>query len=476
MDNSVLLKTINELGENITGLNLRKLKVQNLDIYILYIPHICDTTKIRDAIITPILQYSKSDPMSPKVIMESVIYAEEVMYENQLPKITDYLLEGSSIIMLAGFTEYLVINTFKVDKRSVQPPQVESGLRSPRDAFNESLDTNLSLIRYRIKDSALKIDMLKVGRRTKTSVAVLYLKNVTNTNFVEGTKKNLREIDVDGILESGYIQKYLSNKNATLFSQIGISERSDSSCAHILEGKICILVDGSNIALILPQNLADYLDASDDHYDNMYWQIFTKFVRAISIILSFTLSSMYITIVAFDPDVLPSQYIFSLAAFRVTVPFNALTEALLMEFAVGLIREASIRLPKQIGSSVSVVGTIIIGQAAVSAGLVSPLMVILVSVSSISAFIISDLTLMYSLRLLKYFMIILCAIFGLFGFIMGITIILIKVCSITTFGVPYTAPISPFSFKGIKNFILSNVILDKDRPEHLHTKDKKRQK
>jgi len=476
MDNSALLNGIKQLQENISGLNTRVLKVGNSEVCILYIPHICDGVKIRDALITPILQYSKNDPISPKIIMESVIYAEEVKYENQLNKLTDYLLEGNSIIMVSNFPEYLIVNTFKVDRRNIQSPEVESSLRAPRDSFNESLDTNLSLIRYRIKDSTLKIDMCKVGRRTKTSVAVLYLKDVTNNKFVEQVKKTLSEIDVDGILESGYIQKYLSNKNSTLFSQIGISERSDSSCAHILEGKLCILVEGSNIALTLPQNFTDFLDAGDDHYESMYWGIFIKDIRIMSIVISLTLSSMYVTIVAFDPDVLPSQYIFALAASRIAAPVNAVIEAILMEIAVELIREASIRLPRQIGPSVSIVGTIIIGQAAVAAGLVSPLMVIIVSLSSISSFITSDITLMYPIRLLKFLMLILAGIFGLFGFIMGLTIVLVKICSITSFGVPYTAPISPFNFKEIKNFVLSNVILDKERPEHLQTQDKKRQK
>jgi spore germination protein KA len=279
---------------------------------------------------------------------------------------------------------------------------------------------------------------------------------------------------VDGILESGYILKLISNKNSTLFSQIGVAERSDTACANILEGRICILVDGSNLSLIAPKSFIGFLDAGDDHYDNTYIGKFLKFLRCCSVLIALTASSLYVTIVAFHPEILPAQYILAIAASRVQVPVNAVTEAILMELTLELLREANLRLPKQIGSSISIVGTIVIGQAAVAAGIVSPLMVIIVSISSIASFAVTDYTIMSPIRLLKFFMIFLSGIFGLFGFIMGLSIVVIKIASVTSGGIPFTEPLAPFNHEDIKNYLSSNVVKTKNRPSFLKTKDKTR--
>jgi spore germination protein KA len=468
------INKLEELKNNITGMLSRKLNIKGEEIYILYIPQITDRDSISENIIKPLLQYNGEQTLTAELIMSSIIYIDDVILEEDENKITDYIIQGKSVIIVSDSSKYIVTNTLKVEKRSIQSPEVESAIKSPRDAFNENLDSNLSLIRHRIKDSSLKTDYSTVGIRTKTSVVLVYLQDVANSKYVTEIKQKLEEIKVDGILESGYIQKFLSNKNATLFSQIGISERSDSACANILEGRICILVDGSNLALIVPKGFVAFLDAGDDHYDNTYVGRFLKFLRFFSLIMCLTLSSLYVILVAFHPEFLPSQYILVLAASRVQVPVNAVTEAIIMELILELLREANLRLPKQIGSSISIVGTIVIGQAAVFTGLISPLLVIIVALSSMASYAVADYTVMNGIRLLKFFMIFLSGIFGLFGFTMALTIIVIKICSISSFGIPYTAPIAPFNYKDVKDYIRSNVVETKERPSLLNTKDKKR--
>jgi spore germination protein KA len=465
---------VEELTRNITGLISRKLVIKEKEIYILYIPQITNRDGLSENIIKPLLGYDGSQTLTAELIINSVIYIDDVFSEEDENKIINYIVAGKSIILISGDSRYIVANTLKIEKRNIQSPEIESGIRSPKDAFNENLDSNLSLIRYRIKDPSLKIDYYIIGRRTKTPVAVIYLEGVANPNYVDEIKKILGEIDVDGVIESGYIQKAISNKSGLLFPQVGISERSDTACANILEGKVCIIIEGSNLSLIAPKNFIEFLDASDDHYDNVYAAVFFKFLRFSSLIIALTLSSIYVTVVAFHPDILPAQYILALAASRVGVPVNALIESIMMEAILELLREANLRLPKQIGSSISIVGTIVIGQAAVFAGLVSPLMVIIVALSSMASFAITDYTLMNPIRLLKFLMIILSGIFGIFGFVMGLTIIVIKVASIENFGVPYTAPVAPFSFKDLKDHIISNPLKDNDRPRFLHLKNRKR--
>lgn len=469
------IKNIKDLKNNIAGLHVRKLVVKGKTIYIMYIPELTDKNTLSENIIKPLLQYNENQILTADLIMNSIIYIDDVFAEADINKMTDYLTAGKSLILVCSSNKYLVTNTFKVEKRGIEGPEVEGSIRAPRDAFNENLTSNLSLIRYRIKDSSLKTDYCTVGVRTKTSVVLVYLQDVANPKLVAEIKDKLEAIKVDGILESGHIQKYLLSSSSNLFSQIGISERSDSACANILEGRVCILVEGSNLALIAPKNFIAFLDAGDDHYDNVYLGRFIKFIRFSSLMITLTLSSLYIIVVGFHPEILPSLYILTIATSRVKVPVNAATEAILMELVIELLREANVRLPKQIGSSISIVGTIVIGQAAVSAGLVSPLMVIIISLSAMASYAVADYTVMNTMRLLKFLLIFLSSTLGLFGFIMGLSIILIKITSVENFGMPFTSPVAPFKIKDLKNYISSNIVTTKERPDLLNTKDKKRQ-
>jgi spore germination protein KA len=469
------IRNIKDLTDNIAGLFVRKLVVKGKAIYIMYIPELTDKNTLSENIIKPLLQYNEIQMLTADLIMNSIIYIDNVFAELDINKMTDYLTEGKSLIVMSGSNKYLVTNTLKVEKRGIEAPEVEGSIRAPRDAFNENITSNLSLIRYRIKDSSLKTDFCTVGVRTKTSVVLVYLQDVANPKLVTEIKDKLKAIKVDGILESGHIQKYLLRNSSNLFSQIGISERSDSACANILEGRVCILVEGSNLALIAPKNFIAFLDAGDDHYDNVYLGRFIKVIRFAALMITLTLSSLYIIVVGFHPEILPSLYILTIASSRVEVPVNAATEAILMELVIELLREANVRLPKQIGSSISIVGTIVIGQAAVSAGLVSPLMVIIISLSAMASYAVSDYTVMNTMRLLKFLLIFLSSILGLFGFIMGLSIILIKITSVENFGMPFTSPVTPFKIKDLKNYISSNIVTTKERPDLLDTKDKKRQ-
>ncbi|KOA18825.1 spore germination protein XA [Clostridium homopropionicum DSM 5847] len=466
---------IQEIINNISGVLLRKLQVTNKEVWIAFIPQISDRDSISNNIIRPLLCYDKTEELTLDLILNSVIYIDDVFEENDENNIVNHVLEGKAIIILTDSDKFIVANTISIEKRAIESPQIETNIRSPRDAFTENLDSNLSLIRHRIKDQSLKIDYITVGSRTKTDVVVIYLSDITNKEYVKVIKKRIKDIKIDGILESAYVQKFISNKDTTFLPQMGIYEKSDSTCANILEGKICIMVDGSNIAIITPKNFVEFFDASDDHYENMYISFFIKMLRFEAFIITLTLSAIYVGIVAYHADIIPAQYIIVLAASRTTVPVNAITETILMEMVVELLREASARLPKQIGPAIGIVGTIVIGQAAVVAGLVSPLMVIIVALGLMASFAIPDYTIMNSIRLMKFGMILITGLLGIFGFIMGITFIVIKLASISTLGVPYLAPIAPFYYENLKNYFLSNIVHTKKRPEYLKNKDDTRQ-
>lgn len=470
-------KDILEIIENINTLDrdisVRKLTVRSINIYLLFVMQITDRTRISEDIIKPILSYNEEAPLNSNEIANSIIYSDDLSIEKDKESILNFILQGNTIILIPGDKNYIKVNLIKIEKRNVDLPQIETALRSPKDAFTENLDTNLSLIRYRIVDDSLAIEHFSIGKRTKTNVAMVYLKDVANQDFVNKIRERLSNINIDGILESGQIQKLIIGKSP-LFPEMGISERSDSTCGHILDGRICIIINGSNLALVAPYTFVEFMDAGEDHYEHTYISIFVKVLRIISIFLTLTLSSIYVGVVAFHPDFLPSQYILALASSRVAVPVNAFLEAFIMEIVGELLREGSIRLPKQIGPALGIVGTIVIGQAAVAAGLVSPLMVIIIALSSMSSFAAPDYGIMNPVRILKYMLLIFTGVFGIFGFMMGINIIAIRVASATSFGVPYTAPVAPFNLGDTLKFFYTNIVFGKERASHLKTRDKKR--
>jgi hypothetical protein len=466
-------KHINKTRLKESGISSRYLKVNDTTIIVLFIEQLTDRASLTSSIIKPLVLNTTKN-LTIDNLMHSVIFMDDMITDTDENKLIDYILKGQSIIIIPTDEKYLIANTLKVEKRQIQDPNIESTIKGARDAFTENYDNNISLIRYRLKDPKLRIDEFEIGKRTLTTVSVIYIKDIANDAIVQSIKDKLSKIDIDGILESGYIQKYILNNPHNFFPQTGIVERSDIACANILDGKVIILVEGGNLALVLPKTFIEFIDASDDHYDNIVISIFSKCIRILCIFISLFLTSLYVAVVSFHPDILPAQYIISLATSRATVPFNAFLEAFLMELVAEILREASIRLPKQIGPAIGIVGTIVIGQASVAAGLISPLLVIIVSLSLMGSFATADYTITNTMRVIKFFMIIITSIFGLFGFTMGIILITINICSIDSFGVSYVSPLSPFNFTSIKNLFLSDSTLSNERPSYLKTKDKTR--
>ena len=466
---------IEEFTKGNLGISIRKMSIANTEVFILYIGQITDKDSLSNNIIKPILQNGMNNILTIDKIATSIIYVDDISIHDDENKMINYILEGKSIILMSNDCKYIIANTLKVEKRGIQSPEIDTTLRGPKDSFTENFDDNLSLIRYRIKDPELRIDPFTIGKRSRTSVALIYIKDIANKKCVNEVKRRLEDIDIDGVFESGYIQKFMLNNTFNLFPQVGIAERSDTACANIVEGKVIIVVEGSNLALVMPKTFMEFLDVGDDHDSNIYLAMFSKLLRMVALAISLTLASLYVAAVSFHPDILPSQYILAIATSRGTVPFNAVVEAILMEFVAEILREASIRLPKQIGPAIGIVGAIVIGQAAVAAGLVSPLMVIMVSLSIMCSFVASDYTIVNPIRILKFFMIAITGTLGLFGFVTGLTFIAINLCSITSFGVSYVAPLSPFNFTDLKNYIFSDITLSEKRPEFLKTRDKTRQ-
>ncbi len=464
-----IIKSIKDQNVNAT---IRTIGYQNGKAALLYIQQLIDKVALSQQVIKPLTEQSQSTCYEAQHVLESIINVSACHLENDENQIENHLLAGMAVLIFTTDNQHIIINVKKVEQRSISTPELTYTLRGPKDSFTENLDTNLSLIRYRIKSSNLKIDMMNVGKRTKTDVAVLYFDDIANDTCVNEVKKRINQIDVDGILESGELQAFMLNNKRDLFPQMGLIERSDMASGALLEGKVVILVEGSGIALIVPEVFSEFLWSCEDCYDNKYVGLFMRLLRVLALFISFTISSIYVAIVAFHSDTLPSNYLIALAEMRAKVPFNALLEVLLIEIIIQFIRDALIRVPTKMGSAIGIVGAIIIGQAAISAGIFSPLLLIVLSTSLIASFLPSDYTLYNSFRVLKFLLIMASGTFGFFGFTLVLTLILANLVSINTFGVPYMAPFAPFNFKDALNSFIYNKSMAPHRPHYLRTKDR----
>jgi len=468
-------KTIDYLKTKSNDYIQRSIKSKNESIEIFYISQLTDRSALMEYIVKPLVDYcSDKKIINSEFATNNIIYTDNYKLETDASMIEDFILTGMVVILFSNDDQYIVINLKKVEHRSIPTPQLSYTVRGPQDCFTENLDTNLSLIRYRIKDKNLKIKQFEIGRRTKAKVAVLYVEDIANDIVVQEIQQRIKSIDVDGIGESGELQKLLLNSKYQLFPHLGLVERSDMAFHSLIEGKVIVLVDGSGIGLIAPKVFNEFIYSCDDRYDNKFFGLFARILRYGALILSLTGSSLFVAISSFHTDVLPIKYAILLSQMRSNVPFSALMGALTLEFIMELLREALLRVPKQIGPAVGIVGAIVIGSAAISAGVFSPLLLIVVSASLIASFSIPDYTILNSFRLLKLLLLVLTGAFGFLGFTIVMTFILAELVSLNSFGVPYLAPWAPFNSYDFNRSLMYDTSTTPLRPKYLKTKDKKR--
>lgn len=378
----------------------------------------------------------------------------ELEATNQLRQIVRNILSGNSVLFIEGSKEVYLINSRGWDRRGVSEPKTESVVRGPRDGFTETLSVNAALIRFRLKDPNLRVRHLIVGQRTKTDIFVMYLEEIVDPPIVNEVIRRIEDMNLDAILESGYIEQMIQDHRYSPFPQIQNTERPDKVVANLLEGKVAILVDGTPFALIAPALFSQFYQSPEDYYERFYIASMIRFIRVISILIALLLPSMYIAFSAFHPEMIPSRLLIAMAAGRSTVPFPSLVEAMFMEIAIEILREASVRLPGPIGPTIGIVGALVVGEAAVSAGLVSPVMVIIVAVTTIGSFASPSYSAAIAIRMLRFPVMILAGMFGLYGIMLFIIVILVHLASIKSFGVPYMSPISPFNPIGMRDLFL----------------------
>ena len=414
-----------------------------------------------------------------QAVLEEGLATSEVALVQDLDEAIDFILSGDTLMLIDGADSAIVIGTRAWPTRGIDEPRTEAVIRGPRDGFNETLKFSTVAIRRRIKDTRLKIPIKTVGRRSKTDIAVMYIKDIVDDKLLQEVNKRLDNIDIDAILDSSMLEHLIEDNYLSPFPQIENTERPDSVAASLYEGRIALIVDNSPFALIVPATIGTLLQSSEDYYTRWLEASSIRFIRILSVFLVLLPSALYVAISAFHPGILPTRLMYFLAASRIYVPFPAAIEAFMMELTMELLREAGTRFAGPIGTTIGIVGGIIIGQAAVEAGIVSPLMIITVAITTIAAFAIPSYEFSATLRILKFGFIIFAGIFGLYGVMIGMIIVSTHLASLSSFGIPYT---SPYSGLGIEEGDLKDTLVKAPiqrlwlRPGFTFPKNKQRMK
>ncbi|MBS3984677.1 MAG: spore germination protein [Selenomonadales bacterium] len=364
------------------------------------------------------------------------------------------VLSADTVLLLDRTDTALVIGARTWEHRPIMEAVTERGVRGPRDGFNELFKSNIALVRQRMKTPSLRVKFACIGRRSQTNLAILYDSGLASPAILTELYKRLSYIDVDGILDSGYIEQYIEDSPYSPFPQVQFTERPDRVAAAIMEGRVALIVDGTPFAILVPSVLSNFLPTSEDHYER--WLVMTgvRFVRAMSIIMAVLLPALYVAVTTFHQEMIPSQLALTIAGARAGVPFPAVVEALMMEVTFELLREGGIRVPGTVGTTIGIVGGIIIGQAAVTAGLVSPVMVVVVALTAIGSFAVPAFNVGLSLRLLRFPLILLAGTLGLYGVLAGVIAVVLHLVSLKSFGVPYLSPLAPSDNQGLKDTLI----------------------
>nr|WP_148505295.1 spore germination protein [Paenibacillus beijingensis] len=407
------------------------------------------------------------------ILLNDSLYHSEGKLEWRLNELVEGLLRGQTVVAVDGLDEAFLIGTRSIDKRGIEQPATEQVIRGPRDGFIEPLGSNIALIRYRLQTADLRVTTMEIGRRTKSKVAVCRMEGITDPDLVKEVNRRLHNIDIDAVMDSGYLEQFLEDNHLSPFPQVQYTERPDKVVANLLEGRVAILVDGSPLALVVPTVFNQFYQTVEDYTERFLLMSSIRLARLVALLFSLVLPALYVAIISFNPELIPTEFAVAVAGGRAGVPFPAVVEVLIIEVSMEVLREATIRLPQQVGGALSIVGVLVIGQAAVAAGFASPISVVIIALTTIGSFATPAYNAALALRLLRFPLIIMAGMFGLYGIMVGLILITNHLLSLKSFGVPYLSPLVPVDAQGLKDLLIRGPLWSlQKRPSFLHPQEK----
>jgi len=409
-------------------------------------------------------------------IYTTSITTSQISKRDTFASLVQTIYDGLTVLLFDGIEEVLVIDIHGGEFRAIDAPPAEQTMRGSREGFIERLDINLALVRRRLRDPNLVVVKTLVGKRTRTQVAILYIEDIADPNIVTEVKNRVDQMNLDGIVASGYIEQFIEDSPTSIFPQVFITERPDKLVAMLLEGRVAIIADNTPLSFAVPALFVQFIQAPEDYYEKTFFSSYIRVLRYISLLIAISLPALYIALLTYQPELIPYDLLISFARARANVPFPVIVEALIMEVIIQMVIEAGLRLPQQIGQTVGVVSGIILGQAAISAKLASPIVILIISISIICTYALPSASLVLTVRLVRLPIMLLASIFGLFGIAFGWVIIQAHLIGMESMGVPYFGPLAPMRYADLKDsFIRTFMKKMNQRPVSIPMQDRKRQ-
>lgn len=433
---------------------------ENIDAILIYLIGNIDKKMLNDSIIKPVMSCKglENTTLAGEKLKEHLVkkclQTGSVNFERDYEIAVQSLFEGQVVLLIKGIEGFL---TFVIDRgleRQISEPETEKRIRGTKEGFVENIWRNIGMIREFVKDPSLRIELIKVGKRTKTDVAIAYIKGLADPKIVDEIRRRISQIKIDGILSSGYIEQYIEDNPWSVFPQLQGTEKPDKAVGNMLEGRILIISDRTPVVYSAPTVFVEFFQATEDYYEKPYVGIYTRIIRLLAFLVAATGISIYIALTSFHPELIPADLLISFAEMRKKVPFPPVIEALAMEFIVEVLREAGVRLPTSVSGTLGLVGGIILGDAVIRSNLVSPAMIVVIAITTICNFVLPNYSMTLTLRLLRLFLIILAATIGAYGIALGLLIIVIHLARLESFSVPYLSPYAPFRYRDMQDALL----------------------
>lgn len=499
---------VTSLDENLTNLKVRYNALINSDIIlreftlnlngasykslIVCIDGMIDSELVNNFLLKPLMEASNNSAKtinlngvkikkSKKIDLATYIYnslvpQNDIHKVNTLDDLIDAVNSGDCALIVDTLDVAFVVDVKGYKSREISAPANEIVVRGSQEAFVEKLRTNTSMLRRIINNENLIIEDCTVGKISKTNVAICYLKNIANSDLVNEVKYRINNLDIDYVISSGQLEQLIQDKSNVAFPQLIATERSDKTSLHILEGRVVVIVDGSPYALIMPGVFLDFLSSPEDMNLKHQYSNLLKIVRILATFITLFLPGIYVAVSNYHTELLPTELLFTIAASRNTVPFPTIVEIFVMEISFELIREAGLRVPTPFGSTIGIIGALILGESAVSANLVSPILIIIVAITGICSFTIPDFSLSFSFRIFRFLYIILGYLCGLLGIAMGMFIQLAILVNLKSFGTPYLAPYVPATnLNASLSYFIKPIWARETRADFLNTKRPKQE-
>ena len=444
-----IIKLLKKDTNNLENIIYRKKYIGLTKIFIIYNETLVSSDKVSDFIIRSL------DNITPFFVYHKIINnIDNFKYKvlRNYNEIDFYLNSGFTILLIGK--HYIALETKKDITRSITSPNTENVIRGPSDAFTENIEINIGLIKRRIKNNNLWIKNYNIGLYTKTNISLIYINTIVKEELINMIDDRLNKINIDGILSSGIIKNLIEKENKSIFPIIMSTERPYMTCKYLLNGNAVILVDNDPFALILPISLNDFFFSEEDEYSGSINTSFSRIIRYICFIISLVTPALYIAMTTYNQEIIPTPLLLSIAGQRENVPFSAFVEAILMIFSFDILRESDLKMPNFANSSLSIVGALILGDAAVSAGIVSPIMIIVVAITSISSLAFSEPELINSLRWYRLIFMLGASFFGIYGIVLVGLYFLITIISTKSFTLPYLSPFAPINLSQLKDSII----------------------